>query len=303
MPGTREQLLVSTFWSILRPKFALTPGHFLLRLNDASIALGNESAADLLRCYGHLRRALAQLAGATSAQLYTALDWQPVGDAIGEPLPDASTATIQVFFTWPENASGSPFSASPTPAASLRLPAHQRIPVEPIDALDEQVRAWHGGRMAALPDQDIMRVAPNPVPGGAFADPGASLESEGWAERPFHIEPSHPGPGRPFRGGHWIAVPRFTRSPLDTLEPGELLELASTLERVATHARAPYRGTCMWALDYWQSPEPAKLHIFARQHGAEHPLLAEFVTGGGLDAAPAPALQGQSGGASHNVEK
>lgn len=278
----RTHLYSSTFWSARRPAFPLTEGHFVLRLNDPSLAFGAASAADLLHCYAHLRRAFTAVAGATAAQLYISLNWQPVGDAVGEPLAETSTPTLHVFFAFPD---------STTAASALRLPAHQRVATAGIDALDGELRAWNGG----TPSEPSPNIHPIPGchPSGPLAGdpaPGAdrSWEPEGWSERPFHIAPVGPGPGESFRGGHWTAVPRFRAASLDGAGPQALLELAGLMEKMHSHASTPcpsppFQGVTVWATDEWNSPVPATLHLFARHHGHEPHQVADFVTGGGLD--------------------
>ncbi|MFQ4148279.1 hypothetical protein AAGW05_06230 [Arthrobacter sp. LAPM80] len=257
----REQLLASTFWGIRRPKVPLAQGHFLLRLNDPSIAFGAESAADLLRCYGHLRRAMTDLAGATAAQLYIALNWHPVGDAVGEPLPETSTPTVHAFFSWP---------GSTTAASALRLPAHQRVAVGNTEGLDERLRVWGGGLVSD-------------TPGGPTPGPDRAWEPPGWADRPFHIEPVGPAPGESFRGGHWSAVARFPAATLDGTDPLSLLALAKNMTVLASHSRPPFQGVTLWVTEEWPSPVPAVIHLFARRHGEEPQQIADFVAGGGLD--------------------
>ncbi len=310
MPETLEPLLASTFWSIRRPKFPLTPGHFLIWLNDPAAVFGIGAAADLLRCYGHLRQALDELAGAVSAQLYTALKWEPTGDAVGEPLPETSSPTVHAFFTWPDGApgSGGPDGApgsggqrKPMLAAALHLPAHQRVPARRTGALDEQLRKWNGGRLSASLQRDSVPESGHPHPGDPAPGADRTWEPEGWANRPFHIEPVHPGPGLPFRGGHWTALPRFGTAPLDTIDPSALVGLATTIKGLATHSLPPFSGLSVWALDSPASPEPVTIHIFARRHGEKNPLLAAFVAGGTLDPVQAPEPQGQSGSPSHNL--
>ncbi|NVM97078.1 hypothetical protein [Arthrobacter sp. SDTb3-6] len=300
MAPHRTQLHSSTFWSARRPKLPLTEGHLVLRLNDPALAFGTASAADLLNCYGRLRRALAALKGATAAQLYLALDWQPVGDAVGEPLAETSTPTLHLFFHWP---------GGTAPAGPLRLPAHRRMAAPGTGELDAELR----GRLAGLPssgtgatpESAVSRRALGEGPRPGDPPPGAdrSWEPPGWADRPFHIEPAPPRPGEPFRGGHWTAIPRFPAPTLDRLAPAALLTLAETMQRLASHPHPGRQGLAVWATDDWGSPAPATLHIFARRHGGSSPLLAGFVAGGGLDL-PVPADgQAKNDGPSPTLEK
>lgn len=267
MSTVPEQLLVSTFWSIRRPTFPLSPGHYVIRLNHPAVAFDAESAADLLRCYGHLRQALSELMGATAAQLYASLNWNPVGDAVGEPLPDSATPTLHVFFSWP---------GSTTATSALRLPAHQRTIAGDTGALDRQVGGWNGGVLIDL------AAAPTATPVHHVSKGDRSWEPPGWEDRPFHLEPAHPAPGEPFRGGHWTAVPRFTAAALEGIAPDALLELAQTMLGLASHSRPPFPGVTAWAIDQWGTPTPAVIHIFARSHGEEDTLLAAFVASEGL---------------------
>lgn len=302
MPAVREQLLASSHWSIRRPKFPLSSGHFVIRLNDPSIAFSEESAADLLRCYGHLRRALADVAGATAAQLHLALNWQPVGDAVGEPLAETSTPTVHTFFSFPGSAAVS---------SVLRLSAHERVAVEDNEDLDAQLRSWHGGKVAAghTAGQAPSRARPgdsvqgDSVPGDPAPGQDRSWEPEVWPARPFHVEPVGPKPGQPFPSAQWLAVPRFPAATLDRMEPALLLELANTMEGLASHSHPPFQGITLWVTDDWDSPAPAAINIFARRHGWAPHQLANFVDGGGLDLPRAGDRQGNSGGASPTVEK
>ncbi|MET4003297.1 hypothetical protein ABIB48_002017 [Arthrobacter sp. UYCu511] len=277
MPTAREQLLASTIWGIRRPKFALTPGHFLLRLNDPAIPFDHQSATDLLHCYGHLRRALTELTGATAAQLHLSLNWQPVGNAIGEPLAETSTPTLHTFFAWPGSRAAS---------AVLALPAHERSAVSNNRELDDQLRDWRDGRLQAPPAAPVESpsvLTHAPLANESLSEAAHSWEPEGWAERPFHVEPAHPGPGLPFRGGHWTAVPRFSAGPLDTLGPDSLVVLAETMTGLGTNSQPPFQGMTFWATDVWSSPAPSTIHLFGRQHGGAPSLLSEFVTRGGLE--------------------
>lgn len=284
MSAVPEQLLVSTFWSLGRPKFPLSPGHYLIMPNDPAAAFGPESASDLLRCYGHLRRALSELMGATAAQLHISLNWHPAGDAVGEPLPESPTPALHVFLSWP---------GSPTASSALRLPAHQRRAARDAamynsDALDRQLLGWNGGVLIELPAMPNAPAAPTLAPVPTLTpvhhagNGDGPWEPPGWEDRPFHIEPVHPAPGEPFRGGHWTAVPRFATEALDGMSPDALLELAETVPWLASHAHPPFQGVTAWAIDQWTSPAPAVIHIFARSHGAQDTLLSAFVAGGGL---------------------
>ncbi|MDJ0312826.1 hypothetical protein [Arthrobacter sp. H35-D1] len=296
MPTPRTQLCSSTFWTVRRPNSTLTEGHFVLRLNDPSLAFGPDSAADLLRCYGHLRGALLELGGATAAHLYCALNWQPIGDALGEPTAETSTPTLHAFFTMP---------GSRTAASVLALPAHQRVPETNTEELDERLRRWHGGRVAVTtqtgPDHALEQPsATEPGQSGMSELPGQQV---GWESRAFHIEPATPAPGMPFRGGHWTGVPRQPVASLERTNPSALLELAQGMNILATHAQPAFAGVTVWVCDDWASPAPPTFHIFGRRHGDAPQQLAGFVTGGGLDV-PLPALwRGKSDGPSPIVEK
>ena len=219
----RTHLYSSTFWSVRRPKFPLMAGRFVIRLNDPSIAFGRESAADLLRCYGHLRGALTELAG-------------------------TSTPSLHAFFAFPE---------STTAAAALRLPAHERVAVKDTVKLDEALRSW---RCAA---------AAEPSHGGEGIQ-----EPE---DRTFQIEPASPESCEFFRDGHWTAVPRSVESSFDRMAPDSFVELAGTMEGLATSAVPPFQGITSWVTDAWASTAPVTIHIFARQQ------VASVVANGGLD--------------------
>lgn len=317
MDPIRTHLYSSTYWSVCRPKFPLTQGHFILRLNDPAIAFEASSAADLLHCYGHLRRAVTAITGATAAQLYIALNWQPVGDSIGEPSAETSTPTLHAFFDLP---------GSTTAASSLRLPAHQRAAMEDTSGLDTELRAWHSGLVSDGPvaepatgldpagldpaELDLAQALPAQArPGDPAPGEDRSWEPEGWEERAFHLEPVFPHAGEPFRGGHWTAIPRFLAATLDGTSPESLLSLVNTMEGLASHSLPPFQGITVWVTDEWGSPAtaPAIIHIFARQHGDERSQVADFVAEGGLDlplALPLDReLQGNSGDSSPTVEK
>lgn len=263
MAPIRTHLHSSTFWSVSRPKFLLTAGHFVIRLNDPSIAFGLESAADLLRCYGHLRCALTELVGATAAQLYVALHWQPVGDAIGEPLAETSTPTLHAFFTFPD---------STTAAAALRLPAHERVAVENTLELDEALRSWRGAEASAAAAAEA-----------AAAGPSHGEDIQEPEDRAFQIEPVSSEPDGSFRGGHWTAVPRSVNASFDRMAPDSLVGLAGTMEGLATSAVPPFQGITAWVTDVWAATDPATIQIFARHHGDQRQQVANFVADGGLD--------------------
>lgn len=253
MHVARAHLLASTYWSIRRPQKTLTPGHFMIRLNDPSIAFGTESAADFLRCYGHLRRALQDLVGATAAQLYLSRNWQPVGDAIGEPLSDSSTPTLHLFFIWP---------GSQSATAVLSRPAHQRMAVGDTAALDSQIAAWNGGLIRSE--------------GGACA---AASESTGSTPPSFTVDPV-PADGEA-APGHWRATLVEAVASLDQLSIDALMELAGGVEQAAWNSSPRHAGIAVWATDVWRTA--AEIHLFARQHGPGDEQLTEFVVGGGLD--------------------
>ncbi|MDJ0316947.1 hypothetical protein [Arthrobacter antibioticus] len=298
MAPIRTHLHSSTFWSARRPGFPLTQGHYVLRLNDPSIEFGTESAADLLRCYAHLRRALCEIAGATAAQLYIALNWQPVGDAVGEPLAETSTPTLHLFFSLPEGT---------TAASALRLPAHQRLRVGETRTLDEALRSWQEGTSSSQgpgPDSDSAS-APSAESSGQElpTDLGPTGEHAGWADRPFCIEPVRALPGTPFQGGHWTAQPRTALATLDPMDPMALLELANTLESLVSQARPAYAGVTVWVNDQWSSQAPLTFHIFGRRHGDGLAQVAGFVTGGGLDSPVTEPLQGKTRHTSHIVKR
>ncbi len=300
MPLPRTHLCASTFWSVRRPKATLTQGNFVLRLNDPALAFDLDSATDLLRCYGHLRRALIELSGATAAHLYLALNWQPVGDALGEPVAETSTPTLHVFFTLP---------GSTTAASALTLPAHQRTLETNTEELDARLRSWHDGRVAATP---VHTREPEPKP-ESEPEPkpkqlAATMQEQdrmalAWESRAFHIEPSHPAPGMPFCGSHWTGVPRQPVASLDETSPAALLELAQGMAVLASHARPAFAGVTVWVCDDWASPAPQTFHIFGRRHGDATQQLATFVTGGGLNVPLPSPWHGKSDGPSPIVEK
>lgn len=298
MPQPRSQLCSSTFWSVRRPKSTLTQGHFVLRLNDPSLAFDVESATDLLRCYGHLRSALIELRGATAAQLYLALNWQPVGDALGEPVAETSTPSLHVFFTLP---------GSTTAASALSRPAHVRPAAGNTEELDEQLRRWQGGKVASTPSHG-KRPEPKPEQGPEPEQPSATMHEQhrlalAWESRAFHVEPSRQPPGTPFRGGHWTGVPRQPVASLDETSPAALLELAQGMAVLASHAQPAFAGVTVWVCDDWDSAAQQTFHIFGRRHGDATHQLAAFVTGGGLNVPLPASWHGKSDGPSPIVEK
>lgn len=301
MPNTREQLFASTFWNIRRPKHPLTPGHFVIRLNDPSLAFGPESATDFLRCYGQLRRALTELMDASGAQLYISRNWQPVGDAIGEPLAETSTPSLHTFFVWP---------GSPTAASALLRPAHRRSrhkssAPEDTDALDDRVRicltSSAGARPEAGPlahDDESAQSASTP----ATEQPvGPTVSApEGWGNRAFQVEPAKANPGDEFSAGHWTAVPRSPISSLDQLEPAALLELTQGIEDLAWHSSPRHAGMSVWATDLWGTSP--RIDIFAREHGDGN-QLASFLSAGGLELSLPPESVKTSSHSSPTVER
>ncbi|MDQ0277725.1 hypothetical protein QO003_002028 [Arthrobacter silviterrae] len=298
MPQLQTQLYSSTFWSARRPKFPLTEGHLVLRLNDPAIAFGPDSAAGLLHSYGRLRKALTAVCGATAAQLYMSLNWQPVGDAVGEPLAETSTPTLHLFFHWP---------GSTTAATALRLPAHQRTAAAGTEALDAELRSWLAGTERAGQEWPVEAETPfpDPLPGRRPGDPAPgqdrSWEPPGWEDRPFHIEPVRPISGEPFRVGHWTAISRFPTPSLDRLAPASVVELAGTLQGLASHSRPAAHGCTVWATDIWDAPDPATLHLFTRRRGEADGLPRDFVAAG-LDLPRGAALDGNPGGPSPTVD-
>ncbi|SEE99640.1 hypothetical protein SAMN04489740_3613 [Arthrobacter alpinus] len=252
MVPIRTNLYSSIFWSVSRPKFPLSLGHFVIRLNDPALAFSTESAADLLHCYGSWRRAMTELSGATAAQLYMAQNWQPVGDALGEPLAETSTPTLHVFFNVP---------GSTTAAAALRLPAHQRVAVEDTADLDEQLRLWRDS-----------------VAGEPALEAGLTDSPPSGPEPVFRLEAVNPAT---LNDGHWMAVPRTASTTIDHIEAESLVELAGAMDHVATQATPPIQGLTVWVTDQWESA--VEFHLFARRHGDERQHVANFVADGGLD--------------------
>lgn len=281
--AAREHLFASTFWDVCRPKVPLTPGHFVIRLNDPSLAFDADSAADLLRCYGRLRRAVVDASGATAAQLYISRNWQPVGDAIGEPVSETSTPSLHAFFAWP---------GSPTASAALILPAHQRLPSTQTASLDSAVRAWADGALGGPIDPALAPCTAHlaEMPGGDEQAPGP------WRSRAFLVEAALS------EAGHWTAVPRKAVDSLDEVGADALLELAAGVEELAWNSSPRHAGMTVWASDVWGVP--AAIHVFARQHGTGGGQLAAFAQAGGLDLPQmAQARQGKSSLRSPTVEK
>lgn len=296
MPVAQEQLFTSTFWSIRRPKAPLTDGHFVIRLNDPSIAFGPNSAADLLHCYGALRRALTERVGATGAQLYISRNWQPVGDAIGEPVAETSTPSLHTFFVWP---------GSTTAASALVRPAHQRTAVQSTEEVDDGLRQWLASNTVAQPGEHSGELLPDDS--RAPAEPSLPAEGapEEWENRAFHVEAARPNPGAEFRVGHWTAAPQSSVDSLDQVGTAALMELVQGIEDIAWHTSPRHAGISVWATDLWGTSPT--IEIFGREHGNDD-RLASFVDAGGLDLphpdgiVPAGAA-GTSTGPSPTVEK
>lgn len=244
----------------------------MLRLNDPAIAFCDASAADLLHCYGRLRRALVSIKGAVGAQLYLALNWQPVGDAVGEPLAETSTPTVHAFFQWP---------GSTTAAVPLCLPAHQRVAAVGTEEVDALLRQWLAEGAPLAPASDAPKAA------AGAARPNAALSGVPRLDEAaaFHVEPASARPGEQFMTGHWTASPVLAAPSLDELGPGALLELAGTVEALLSHGKPPMSGATVWATDPWtrDSSSAPFIHIFGRLHSDARHLVADFVTGGGLE--------------------
>lgn len=288
--AAREHLFASTFWDVCRPKIPLTPGHFVIRLNDPSLAFDAESATDLLRCYGRLRRAVMDASGATAAQLYISRNWQPVGDAIGEPVSETSTPSLHTFFAWP---------GSPTVSAALNLPAHLRVPSTETASLDDAVRDWADGASGCLIDQAL---APRTEQAAEMPGSEDAPISGPWISRTFLVETAQEIPGHPAATGHWTAAPRREVGSLDEVGTEALLELAAGVEEMAWNSSLRHAGMTVWASDVWGTP--AVIHIFGRQHGSDGGQLAAFAQAGGLDLpALAGTRRGKSARPSPSVEK
>lgn len=286
----REHLFTSTFWDVCRPKFPLTPGHFVIRLNDPSLPFDEASATDLLHCYGRLRRAVIDAVGATAAQLYMSRNWQPVGDAIGEPLSETSTPSLHTFFAWP---------GSPTASAALKLPAHQRVPSTDTATLDAAVREWTDSAVGGPNDPAL-------APGSELlAEMPVSADeppSGPWISRAFLVADVPEIPGHPGTAGHWTAVPRGVVGSLDEVGTEALLELAAGVEELAWDSSPRHAGMTVWASDAWGAP--AAINVFARQHGSGGGQLAAFAQAGGLELTRmADARQEKSSLSSPTVEK
>lgn len=288
MPDTPEQLLTSTFWSIRRPKFPLTAGHFVIRLNDPALAFDPESAADLLHCYGQLRRALTELGGATAAQLYISRNWQPVGDAVGEPLAETSTPSLHAFIVFP---------GSPTPATALTRPAHLRVVAEHAGDVDEELARWLAMAPVVPATPATGLTAPDHSP-AVSSETGAGLE--GWQNRAFQVTPVAPAPGEPVGTGQWVASPKIPVESLDRMSLEALLEMVQGIEDLAWESSPRHVGMSVWATDLWGTS--MSINLFAREHGNDG-QIAGFVAAGGLDLLVASGTVGTSPSASPTVEK
>lgn len=251
MSAVREQLFVSTFWSIRRPKAALTAGHFVIRLNDPAIAFSVDSSNDLLDCYHRLVAAMVDLHGPVVAQVYVALNWQPVGDAIGEPVAETSTPTLHVFL----HGAGLP-AASPI----LQMPAHDRVPYASPAGADAAVRT-------ALRSE-----------AGSAASPSGALP-----EVTFRINE--------LSDVQWTAVLEPSSSTLNTLSAARLLELAATLESFHSRSVPPFSGATLWACEQGHDGEngAATITIFGRRHGQAENPVADFSRSGALDIPAQPS--------------
>lgn len=289
MPG-REQLYASTFWGVRRPQFPLTPGHFVIRLADPSLAFGPDSAGDLLHCYGRLRQALTALRGATAAQLFISRNWSPVGDAIGEPLSETSTPTLHAFISWP---------GSPLAAAALRLPAHLRAATAPDADQDEALRLWSGSKGPLREPEGPTR---GPTRASHAQDAAAAAQGVAlWQSRAFAVQAAPAANAGTSRTQHWTAVPRQSVKSLDGMGTDALLELAAGVEQLAWNANPRHAGMTVWATDVWGGG--TSIDIFGREHGQATNQLAEFVTHGGLGLEQAALRTREFRGPSPTVEK
>ncbi|MHA7268165.1 hypothetical protein [Arthrobacter sp. HLT1-20] len=250
MAAVREQLFASTFWGIRRPKAALTTGHFVIRLNDPALAFGSDSAGDLLQCYRRLIAATEYLHGPVRGHIYVSLNWQPVGDAIGEPVAETSTPTVHVFLEGDE---------LPAPSSILRPPAHDRLVEAVTPGADSALRQ-------ALHSLDVPETPPPALPSGAFRI--VQLGGSHWTTAP---EP----PSVMLRN---LGVERI-------LELAATLE--SLLTRADPPFSGATLWACeQWdgggPVGMGDGGE-ATINIFGRRHGGSRNPVAEFVLAGALD--------------------
>lgn len=256
MSAVREQLLVSAFWSIRRPQAALTAGHFVIRLNDPAMEFSADSAGDLLHCYHRLVGAIEQLHGPVVAQIYVALNWQPVGDAIGEPVAETSTPTVHVFLQG---------ARLPAVSSILQLPAHDRVPHDGAAETDAVLRA-------ALHSQT------GPAAGVADLPPGSAFRINELSDV------------------QWTAVLEPCSPTVGSMGVERLLELAGALESLHARAAPAIAGATLWACEQWDAGgngavaenSAATINLFGRRHGHGENPVADFVLSGALDVRQRP---------------
>lgn len=253
MAAVREQLFASTFWGIRRPKVALTAGHFVIRLNDPALAFGVDSASDLLECYRRLVAAMEHLQGPILGHIYISLNWQPVGDAIGEPVAETSTPTVHVFLH------GDGLLAA---SGVLQQPAHDRVvyggPADADSALRQALRSQ--------PSPEAPAPALPTLPGANFR-----IAELGDVQ--------------------WTATPEPPTSTLRNLDVEGILDLAATLESLHTRSVPPFSGATLWACEQWDVGDKAAtgeggaatINIFGRRHGGSQNPVADFVRSGALE--------------------
>ncbi|MEO6530733.1 MAG: hypothetical protein ABI563_04045 [Specibacter sp.] len=256
MSAVREQLLVSAFWSIRRPQAALTAGHFVIRLNDPAMEFSGDSAGDLLHCYHRLVGAMEQLHGPVVAQIYVALNWQPVGDAIGEPVAETSTPTVHVFLQG---------ARLPSVSSILQLPAHDRVPHDGATETDSALR-------------EALHSQTGPAAGVAGLPPSPTFSVKELSDV------------------QWTAVLEPRSPTVRSMGVERLLKLAATLESLHARAAPAIAGATLWACEQWTAGGKgavdgngaATINLFGRRHGHGENPVADFVLSGALDVPQQP---------------
>ena len=244
MSLSRRLLYASDIWEIVRPRTALTAGHLLIRLTNPAIAFDLRSAADWLLCHNAARQALAEVLGATRCTVVFALQWHPIGAAIGEPEVESSTPTFHLFGRW----DGEPV----TPGEKLLLPTQRRVP-----AAADELAEYDGGLRAALRRLAVERAA-------------AAAERELPKDAPLpELVASTP---RLKAGPHHTVLSLASDEP--ALTPGHLLALAASLQGLAEH-RGITGLSCV-------VPDPGsgrlEIHALGRSAGESVNPLQEFLS-------------------------
>lgn len=222
------------------------------------------------------------MAGATGAQLYTALGWHSVGDGLGEPATESSTPTIHLFAEWP--------GAGTTAARAVGVPCHRRVAATRTGLVDPGLGSMAGldavlhrslaasaadaaatslaaaqaaPDRAAAPVQATSQALHQPPSQPPYRPPiqppyrpaPASLDRAPPAPAPLSLAPLDRArldlapARRPVSGAHWVVYTGVDS--LWALDPAALPGLETVL--AATAARNGLTGFSCWAREDWTS--------------------------------------------------